>query len=406
MSVSAREAVLGSYPVLDGRESPFTAAVLLSWAVATFTGVSVQAAAGGGFGQAVMTGFLTGLLAAVSAAVARRAASRCRVVPLPYEACGVACAIEHASAVARAHTGVGDYDQDVTQSVRFILWEASGTDMSGAVLPLSRVLNAVLDRNRALLGPHASPAWYPAVSEDPARHPPAPERASEAAGFLAAVLPGGGGADPGTFPGWRIARGMRVRCGEGGNAHVQGMSADRAPGPAPRPAPAPRQQVQRIRQPIPDGIDVAKAHAKLVKLITEKHGEGWEIESIDPAKGEAVAVRTRMLTEITAGGSGDDVLEVTLPGNTRPSDGAKHAARLADAHPGYETTRFEPWLRRALLTRVDPLTSRARQAFSAALGWDQWEIQVSPPARPTTAGTRGSTWSFPGRTSLRGMTRS
>jgi hypothetical protein len=151
-------------------------------------------------------------------------------------------------------------------------------------------------------------------------------------------------------------------------------------------APAPRRQVERIRQPIPVGIDVAKAHAKLVKLIAEKHGDGWEIESIDPVKGEAVAVRTRMLTEITAG-PGDDVLEVTLPGTTKPSDGAKHAARLADAHPGYEMTRFEPWLRRALLTRVDPLTSRARQALSAALGCDPWEIQVTP--RP--ADERGDT---------------
>lgn len=151
-------------------------------------------------------------------------------------------------------------------------------------------------------------------------------------------------------------------------------------------APAPRRQVERIRQPIPVGIDAAKAHAKLVKLIADKHGDGWEIESIDPVKGEAVAVRTRMLTEITAG-PGDDVLEVTLPGNTRPSDGAKHAARLADAHPGYEMTRFEPWLRRALLTRVDPLTSRARQALSAALGCDPWEIQVTP--RP--ADERGDT---------------
>lgn len=182
------EAMMGSYPVLNGRESPFSVAGLLSGAVASITGAAAQTVAGGSSWSAMMTAFLAGLLAAVSAAVVRRAASRCRAMPLPYEACRIACAIEHASAVARAHTGFEDYDQDVMASVRSILWESSGIDLPGASLPLSRVLNAVLERNRALLGPHASPAWYPAVTEDPVRHPPAPERASETAGFLAAAL--------------------------------------------------------------------------------------------------------------------------------------------------------------------------------------------------------------------------
>jgi hypothetical protein len=190
VAVSAREAALGSYPVLDGRESPFTAGVLLAWAAALATGIAAQAAAGGGFGPSVMTGFTAGLLAAVAAAVTGRLAARCRVIPLPHGACETACAIEHAIAAARHRTGIPDYDQDVTECVRAVLWEASRGDsgLPGAGLPLAVLLHAVLDRNRALLGPHASPAWYPALSEDPARHPPAPERALEETAVLAAAL--------------------------------------------------------------------------------------------------------------------------------------------------------------------------------------------------------------------------
>lgn len=142
--------------------------------------------------------------------------------------------------------------------------------------------------------------------------------------------------------------------------------------------PQTRQRTELIRQPIPKGIDVEKAHAKLVKLIAQQHGGGWEIESIDPVAGLAIIVRTKQVVEVTASEAGDDVLEVKLPSGTKPTDGAKHASKLEDANPGYEMTKFEPWLRRALLTRIDPVTSRARQAISAALGCKPWDIQVTP----------------------------
>lgn len=190
VSASASEAVLGGYPAAGGHESPFTAAALGAWSVAAGVATAGMAVAGAGFGPDVLTGFGGGVLAAVAVPVVLRVTRRCRVVPLPYAAAEAACAIEHASAVARARTGYRDYDSDVAACVRLVLWDASGDDlgMAGAGLPLAVLLHAVLDRNRALLGPHASPAWYPAVSEDPARYPPAPERAADEARHLADAL--------------------------------------------------------------------------------------------------------------------------------------------------------------------------------------------------------------------------
>lgn len=127
---------------------------------------------------------------AATAALARASNPCVSVTPVPWSTCELACAIEHASAVARGHHGDPDYDDDVRRGIREILWSALAADpsLSSAGLPLARVFSAVQNRNRTVFGPHADPSWYPAVSTDPARWPLADRRATEIADRLVVAL--------------------------------------------------------------------------------------------------------------------------------------------------------------------------------------------------------------------------
>jgi hypothetical protein len=55
------------------------------------------------------------------------------------------------------------------------------------------------------------------------------------------------------------------------------------------------------------------------------------------------------------------------------------AIKPADQHrDGWEMTRFEPYLGKAVLTKLTPETSPCRGAAALALGVKPWEVQVTP----------------------------
>ncbi|GAA4054291.1 hypothetical protein GCM10023063_48600 [Arthrobacter methylotrophus] len=55
------------------------------------------------------------------------------------------------------------------------------------------------------------------------------------------------------------------------------------------------------------------------------------------------------------------------------------AVKLADQHgDGWEMTKFEPFLGKAVLTQLSPETARCRGAAALALGVKPWEVQVKP----------------------------
>ena len=70
--------------------------------------------------------------------------------------------------------------------------------------------------------------------------------------------------------------------------------------------------------------------------------------------------------------------EVRLARGTRPGDGDRLAAKLAEQNPGFEMTVFEPFLGRATLSRLDAATSRCRAAVAVALGVKPWAVRARP----------------------------
>jgi len=143
---------------------------------------------------------------------------------------------------------------------------------------------------------------------------------------------------------------------------------------------------ERITIHLPDGFDPARHLRALEAKIAEKHGDGFLVDSIDPEAGLAYASRQVEVTEVTEAQSGGKstasgpsrMKEVRLPRGTKPSDGDKVAAKLADQHPGFAMINFEPFLGRAVLARMDEKTQRARDAVAVALGAKPWDVGITP----------------------------
>jgi hypothetical protein len=141
--------------------------------------------------------------------------------------------------------------------------------------------------------------------------------------------------------------------------------------------------VERITITLPSGFDPARHGKALDKLISDKHGDGWEVDHIDPAKLTATASRQAAITEVTAraaeaGAPEPESFDVRLAKGAKPADGEKISTKLEDQYPGFYVTSFEPFLGKATLTELDDATARCRGAVSIALGVKPWEVQVRP----------------------------
>lgn len=135
--------------------------------------------------------------------------------------------------------------------------------------------------------------------------------------------------------------------------------------------------IERTQVKLPPQFDQTKvSHVEaVIRKVEEAHGEGFELESVDPVTMIATFMRTKKVSEITDGPSG--IKQVRLPDGTRASDGEKYAARYADTFPGFELTTFEPHVGRAILKRLTPEVKRVREATAAALRVKPWDIQVN-----------------------------
>lgn len=133
---------------------------------------------------------------------------------------------------------------------------------------------------------------------------------------------------------------------------------------------------ERIRVKLPGNFDPSRHMTQLMKKIGDAHGDGFEVDSIED--GVAVATRQVAITEVSHNDK-SKTKEVRLPRTVKPSDGEKMAVKLADTHgEGWEMTRFEPFLGKAVLTQLSPETARCRGAAALALGVKPWEVQVAP----------------------------
>lgn len=139
---------------------------------------------------------------------------------------------------------------------------------------------------------------------------------------------------------------------------------------------------ERITVRLPAGFKAEKHQSIIEKKIAEKHGDGFEIDSIETrGEGEdqhlvAVATRAVAITEVRQA-KGSPTKEVRLTRSVKPSDGDKQAVKLADQHgEGWEMTKFEPYLFKAVLTKLTPDEARCRGAVATALGVKPWDVQV------------------------------
>jgi hypothetical protein len=143
---------------------------------------------------------------------------------------------------------------------------------------------------------------------------------------------------------------------------------------------------ERITVKLPAGFDPSRHLKALSKLVSDKYGDGFELDSIDPDAGIAYATRQASITEVatsTATGAKSPssapephTREVRLAKGTKPADGEKVAAKLADQYPGWAMVKFEPFLGRAMLSTMDDSTQRARDAVAVAVGVKPWDIGI------------------------------
>jgi hypothetical protein len=135
---------------------------------------------------------------------------------------------------------------------------------------------------------------------------------------------------------------------------------------------------EKISFKLPTGFDPQTHLKALATLIATKHGEGFEIDFIDPEAGVATASRHVAITSVSTTKGKTATREVRLPKETKPSDGEKVAAKMADEYPDYAMVKFEPYLKRAMLEPMDAATQRARDAVAVALGVKPWDVGITP----------------------------
>lgn len=140
-----------------------------------------------------------------------------------------------------------------------------------------------------------------------------------------------------------------------------------------------------MRVKLPDRFDERKpTHAEAVLgKIAEKHGPGWEIEAVEPEAGYLTATRQAANTQLAEQG---ETKVLGLARGTKPSDGDRIAAKFEDANPGYTLTTFDPYVGRAVMTRLTEDEIRCRGAVAVALGSRPGRCRSgAPPTGPSTS---------------------
>lgn len=138
---------------------------------------------------------------------------------------------------------------------------------------------------------------------------------------------------------------------------------------------------QRIIQNLPKSFDPDKHQSRLLSIITDKFGSGFEIDSIEPSTKDGepcwkvTATRYNSVAKVQGGQQGS-TREVGLPAKARAGDGDKFAERFAVQYPGYSMIEFNPHLKTAVLGQLTNTESQCRRAVSAMLGVKPWEIRV------------------------------
>lgn len=135
---------------------------------------------------------------------------------------------------------------------------------------------------------------------------------------------------------------------------------------------------QRVVIDLPIGFTPDKGPTIIAKITADK-GPGWEIDHINMAENKMILVRSRTIVGITRN---KDSVDIELTRDVRESDGKKYDAKYHDSeeYPGYYMTDFQPFSKRATLSRLTEEEFRCREAVALVLGSPPWEVKIK--ARP------------------------
>lgn len=137
--------------------------------------------------------------------------------------------------------------------------------------------------------------------------------------------------------------------------------------------------VETVRVKLPTAFDPTKHLVAVEKKIIETHGDGFQIVSIDDAKGGdkfAVAERRDGVTQVFSSTSKKKVVKLAKTVKSA-SDGDRQAAILQENNPGYYLTKFEPFLSRAEMTKLTIDEVRCREAIALVIGCKPWDVSVA-----------------------------
>jgi hypothetical protein len=126
--------------------------------------------------------------------------------------------------------------------------------------------------------------------------------------------------------------------------------------------------VQRIR--LSPNIDPELHLEQIKKLIRTRLGDSWVLQGIEGS--EAIAVSATTVQQISDQG---DHKIVTLASGTSVSKGDEIAAKLLEQH-SMHMVKFEPFVNRAVLSKLTYDEVRCRGAIAKALSAKPWDVQV------------------------------
>lgn len=133
-------------------------------------------------------------------------------------------------------------------------------------------------------------------------------------------------------------------------------------------------RVERAPMRMPPGFDTRKLSDPRVEQvvqarIVQNFGEGWKIETAHP-DGTLTVMREVEVSDVPS-------ITVPLSTTTKPTDGDKTQAKLESEYPEYTMTEFNPYARRATLTRLTAEEIRARGLVAEALQAKAWDVAVT-----------------------------
>ena len=127
---------------------------------------------------------------------------------------------------------------------------------------------------------------------------------------------------------------------------------------------------------VPSGFDPERHGDRILAKVSEEKGPGFVIDEYDPINLSLTVKRAAATTIVSASDKANTKL-VGVTSGTKPSEGDRIAVSMADKHPGYYMTEFNPFSGYAVLSKMTEDELRCRAAVAEAIGCKPWDVKVN-----------------------------